>query len=342
MPLESSAKSFREAVLTFLWMQLNDLGVFAASAIPDTWCHDVVALLIFSLDVGRRDPRVFDEVLDWVCLNERWLSMQRLRNLLKPHPEGVVRLVEACVGIASGKAQAPSTGPRFDEQGAEPLFGSFPEPDQPAWEPDEIFLRSGFRRPRFVRSHKSTPPDLLRPSNLALRLRAIFGAGTRAEALRYLVLMGGERCTMAEVAYDAAFSKRKVQDALSDLAAAGVCERVKRGNEFLWATPMAPWLAFLGTTKPELPYWMDWQAIFKGISLIWRFFEESEGQSNRYLLASDARRVLAEAAPSLLGLHGWRPTAAANFPGELYLGAFEKDVEELMVHLRRSRTKAPR
>ncbi|MBM3267609.1 MAG: hypothetical protein FJZ01_08175 [Candidatus Sericytochromatia bacterium] len=336
------AKSFREAVLTFAWMQWNDLGVFASAENPDAWCHDVEALLIFTLEVGRRDPRVFDEIQDWLCLNVRWLSIQRLRNLLRPHPESVARLVGAALAIASEEARSPSAAPKLDQREPEPLFGSLSEHDLTDWEPDAIFFRFGFRRPRFVRSYKSKPPDPLRPSNFALRLRAVFGAGTRSEALRYLVLMGGERCTMAEVAHDAAFSKRKVQDALSDLAAAGVCERIKRGNEYLWAVPMARWLAFLGAAKRDLPSWMDWQAIFRGLSLVWRFLDEARGQSNRYLLASDARRVMAEAAPLLRGLHGWKPTEGADLPGELYLDAFSRDLEAVIALLRRGRARAAR
>jgi hypothetical protein len=33
------------------------------------------------MELARRDPRLFDEMLDWLALNHKILSMQRLRNL---------------------------------------------------------------------------------------------------------------------------------------------------------------------------------------------------------------------------------------------------------------------
>lgn len=33
------------------------------------------------MGLARRDPRLFDEMLDWLALNHKLLSMQRLRNL---------------------------------------------------------------------------------------------------------------------------------------------------------------------------------------------------------------------------------------------------------------------
>ena len=40
--------------------------------------------------LGRSDPRLFDEVLDWYVANEEWLSIQRLKALIKLfHPAGV-------------------------------------------------------------------------------------------------------------------------------------------------------------------------------------------------------------------------------------------------------------
>lgn len=52
----------------------------------DHWAADPEALILFTLQIGRRDPRLFDEVLDWVALNQKVLSLQRLRNLAARFP----------------------------------------------------------------------------------------------------------------------------------------------------------------------------------------------------------------------------------------------------------------
>src|SRR3954471_6786518 len=78
---ETFRSSFRSASISFCWRQWAQLGIFAQADHRDEWAIDPEALLIFTLTVARSDPRLFDEVLDWVVLNGRLLSIQRLRNL---------------------------------------------------------------------------------------------------------------------------------------------------------------------------------------------------------------------------------------------------------------------
>jgi hypothetical protein len=49
----------------------------------DRSAQDPEALLLFTFEVARDDPRLFGEVLDWLALNERLVSVQRLRNLCR-------------------------------------------------------------------------------------------------------------------------------------------------------------------------------------------------------------------------------------------------------------------
>jgi hypothetical protein len=42
-------------------------------------------LLLLTLTVARYDPRLFDEVLDWLDVNGAFLNVQRLQNLLKQY-----------------------------------------------------------------------------------------------------------------------------------------------------------------------------------------------------------------------------------------------------------------
>ena len=74
-------KSVTSELVTFAWERWSQLGVFAPGQRNDRWAVDPEALLIFTLEIGRRDPRLLDEVLDWLLKNERLMSVQRLRNL---------------------------------------------------------------------------------------------------------------------------------------------------------------------------------------------------------------------------------------------------------------------
>ena len=44
--------------------------------------HRPGAMLLFTLEMGRYEPRLFDEVLDWLVINGRWIDLQRLRGIL--------------------------------------------------------------------------------------------------------------------------------------------------------------------------------------------------------------------------------------------------------------------
>ena len=83
MQISDLRRDVRARVLAFAWDQWAQMGVFGTSRRADRWAADPEALLLFTLEVARADARLFDEVLDWLALNERLVSVQRLRNLCR-------------------------------------------------------------------------------------------------------------------------------------------------------------------------------------------------------------------------------------------------------------------
>jgi hypothetical protein len=73
----------RQGFLEFAWRQWAQVGVSANVAGFDRWVIDPEALILFTVAVAWRDPRLFDEMLDWLAENRRLLTMQR------PHLRGV-------------------------------------------------------------------------------------------------------------------------------------------------------------------------------------------------------------------------------------------------------------
>src|ERR1700678_1324721 len=84
--LSEVRKRARQGSLDFAWRQWAQAGVAANIGGHDRWAIDPEALILFTIAVGQRDPRLFDEVLDWMAVNRQLLSMQRLRNLSKKFP----------------------------------------------------------------------------------------------------------------------------------------------------------------------------------------------------------------------------------------------------------------
>src|SRR4051812_27544697 len=145
---------------------------------------DPEALILLTLEAGRDEPRLFDELLDWMLVNERMVSVQRLRNLSADDADRA--LVDAALGwLAALRPRArlarPAAAERRPGADAEPLFRSgLPSPSQP----DPAFLRAGFlRAPVQPRRHSRTP-DLASPIAFAFRLRQVLGMSARAEVAR--------------------------------------------------------------------------------------------------------------------------------------------------------------
>ena len=78
-------------VNSFLWRQWSQLGVAGGDTWKTSWIIDPENLLLFTLDAGRFDARLFDEVMDWLITNERWISLQRINGLIKYYDEQTTR-----------------------------------------------------------------------------------------------------------------------------------------------------------------------------------------------------------------------------------------------------------
>src|ERR1700678_501867 len=133
-------------LLDFAWRQWAQIGVSATVEGADRWAVDPEALILFTIGIGRRDPRLFDEMLDWMAFNHELLSMQRLQNLARrfPLPSGLVAAVTAWTRqttpvdlLVRDQADPVPDG--------EPVFS----PDVLAFisQPDPTFAQHGFIRP---------------------------------------------------------------------------------------------------------------------------------------------------------------------------------------------------
>ena len=74
-------------IFDFLWRQWSNLGIAGGTIPADTLVIDPEALFIFSLEFARYEPRLFDEILDWLVINGKWIDIQRLRGILKKKDE---------------------------------------------------------------------------------------------------------------------------------------------------------------------------------------------------------------------------------------------------------------
>ncbi|MEK7994210.1 MAG: hypothetical protein AAB403_10440, partial [Planctomycetota bacterium] len=107
MPFEYRDK-LRLTRLRWLWREWTALGVAGTAAGEKRNVIDPEALLLFTGTVGRWDPRLFDEVVDWLSSNGRLINGPRLKRLLREYEFSSGRIIAAICSVL------PKKGCRLD------------------------------------------------------------------------------------------------------------------------------------------------------------------------------------------------------------------------------------
>lgn len=327
MPISTLRNEVQTTLVEFVWSQWAQMGVFASSDRRDAWAQDPEALLVFTLHVARREPRLFDEVLDWLRLNGPMVSGRRLASLC-PHGDADRQLVEAAVDWARANGSPVQIADRhLTTTSEEQLF----EKARVA-KPDEVFRSHGYLKPATGPSFKSRAPDLRAPINLAFRLRKHFGlASSRAEIVRFLLTSGAPDANALAIADAAGYAKRNVNETLAALVVAGDVERYMRGNEGRYSVDRARWADFFGTSLDELPTYRDWPRLLLALRELDRWFDDARlADLSDYMRASEARAFMERLEPTLTagGVLVSRDGAGAG-----YWPTFEQNVSRLLGRL---------
>jgi hypothetical protein len=302
-----------EELLRFLWRQWSQLGVAGKISFEDNWIIDPEALLLATLHLGRFDPRLFDETLDWCIRNAAWISIQRLKNLVQKQntsgsdnglaiapAETLTNTLAAFSAVMDAhdttvrwktlmraKARAErDTLPFFLDRSGKPLpvFG----------ESDPYFFAAGWERSPFKRRGLSVAPPMDALPCLLLKLRSLFGLSPRAEVIAYLLTHSAAGAR--EAARATSYSATTTHYALTELSAGHFLSTMP-GSAY--AIDAHQWRELL--RLPALPPpWVDWRRIFAALTLIVDTFDSLVSTSlSEYLYASRMLR-LSEALAALL------------------------------------------
>lgn len=334
MQISALRKKIDSALLDFAWSEWAQMGVLATPERESPWAADPEAHLVFTLQVARSDPRMFDETLDWLAANFTLISAQRLRNMCASDEDA--RLVEAALAWVAAHGQRPHAAPprsTGDRPRAEPLFYGRRKPTRT----DESFARFGFLRPPAARTRKSRRPDVKLPINFAFRLRDIFGVGSRAEILRFLLtasshtVSGRPQFTTLAIADAAGFAKRNVQEALNALVEAGAIETAVRGRLHLHSIRPEAWRDAFGLDG--LPQFRDWTHALLGLRELHRWLWRTElDDLTPYMRASEARLLMGQIESSFRHA-GMSLRERGPAEGEEYWPVFADLVEQVLAQL---------
>jgi hypothetical protein len=326
MRISALRKLVRDRLVDFAWSQWTQLGVSGDVTRQDAWAADPEALLLFGLEAGRSDPRLFDELLDWLLLNGRLLSVQRLRNLYVDDAD--LRLGEAVLAWAAKQGPAVRTQPREPKPRTYPLEPLF-RTARSAQRTDETFLRFGLRRGPVRVKRLARLPDVELPIAFAFRLRHLFGPGSRAEVMRLLLTTPAHDVSALVVAEASAFAKRNVYDTLESLVSGGFVTAFTRGGERRYYLDRDRWAGLLGLDEQDLPRHRDWPQLLRAVRRLARWIEREDlDELSDYLLASEARTLVGEIRDDLL--FAGVPVGDSRAPGAHYWPVFAEMVPAML------------
>lgn len=330
--MDTSLHAFRseclEATLDLLWRQWCSLGV-AGHAEPAQPARliDPEALILATTSIGRYEPRMFDEAMDWIDRHVDFINVQRLKNLRQTQQlghEDVLSAVATWLQSRDAATKWKAFIPTHHKKPAhpEPLFLGIKGPAQVAADPH--FLLHGLERGVLQPRGMSRAPNPTQAPNLIFSLRALIGVSARVEII--LFLAGGGATHAAEIARATGYADRTLQRLLLEMSLSGHLlsqepplqrsGKIRRGTNRRYHLQPTDW-AFLTNGQP-LPQWTPWVALFSFLqSLIAIIPEANAKPKHPAVISSQLREALAKhgqalAAASLLPMLDLRPEAPGN------------------------------
>ncbi|HSZ15353.1 MAG TPA: hypothetical protein VK790_15065 [Solirubrobacteraceae bacterium] len=326
--MEASALShqLRDQLVAFAWGEWAQMGLLATPHRRSPWAQDPEALIVFTLEVARAEPRLFDELLDWMLVNEPLLSVRRLRAMcIDEIDRSLTAASLAWLAHQRPRARLGAGTETAAPSNLQPLF----QPTISVGDSDQAFASAGWLRSPLSPSHKSQPPDLMASIGLAFRLRQILGVGVRAEAVRVLLTSQAPWMNAQALARSTGYAKRNVHDALAGLSAAGVVTTFTVGVEQRYAADRLAWAALLGSEPDELPAHRDWPQLLAVLRHVLRWLEQRELATVSNYLRSSMARDLLERVSGDLAFAGV-PTRSSSSPDSTWRN-LEEVLEEVLI-----------
>lgn len=217
---------------TLAWRLWNTLGAAGDNPQYQDCFIDLEALIILTIALGKSDPRLLEEALDWCSKFHNFVSISRLRTLIEELGSQIYIPFSTVAETLNSISQ--SKWPTFAK--VSPL--------------------------RIILSGKSQPPNCKIPALLQLRLRAFFGVGARADLATFLLTQQSKAFTAADIV-EIGYNKRTLADILDSFSQAGLltCSMIR--NQKQYQLIKKEQLASLAGELPHLvPNWRSLMVVF--------------------------------------------------------------------------------
>ena len=295
--LIKSKDQFQESIFDFLWLQWSTLGVAGVTKSKDNRIIDPEALLLFSLSACRHEPRLFDEIIDWLFQNGQFINVQRLQQIQKKYDFHSGPQLSAIAELLSKKSRYKlkwsGLAKRYYQEPAECLFFGKDGVTLPCPQDKDAnleFINHGLRRGQINLRGYSQSVDLQGPACLLLRLRALLGINARAEIL--CLLASVKEVHPSEAARRTAYYQKTIQTTLVEMTQSGVVlTRTSKKEKFYRLKPGI--LDTLLNPNGESPKWVNWPDFLKVVEIIWlKTSELSKLTLDPLLLISELKKFM--------------------------------------------------
>ena len=312
--MDTLLRNFRaqclEAVLNLLWRQWCSLGVAGHSEPANpALLIDPEALLLATTSLGRHDPRLFDEAVDWLGAYGSLINLQRVKNLQQNTilgDEPVLQAIAEWVGTHKTQPRWKSLLPK--SKPSDPVTQLFiTGNDLTPREADAIFLAYGLERPRFETRGMSQAPNPTLPPNLVFTLRALIGVSARVEVILYLV--GHKAAYASEIARITGYAPRTLQALMQEMTLSGRVvtqetsannSKVRKGANRLYQIEATDW-AFL-TSGKAAAQWFPWGSLYAFVrDVLVAIPNPSDATKHPAIISSKIRASLVTHGPTLFG-----------------------------------------
>ena len=276
----SFKKEIIELGVRVAWRQWSALGVAGLSSNDESKLIDPEALLLLTTVVGRHDPRLFDEVMDWLFTNASWINLQRLKTYQKDYAIGENSVLEAiaqhlnnCAEHTKWKSLLKLCQPQ--DKPAQQLFIGVPDSRQT----DPVFELHGWKRPPLRLRNMSRFPDVNRADTFIFKLRALFGRQARAELIAWL--LSHESGHPAQIARDLGYSRRAILMILDEMTLSGHLNVSAHARDKLFFMSEEGWhFLITWTASNAFPYWVPYVSIFALLSEVMRVVENPDFETS--------------------------------------------------------------
>jgi hypothetical protein len=319
-------------IIDFLWNQWSQLGVAGNTITRNEWIIDPEALILFSLNCARYDSRLFDEIIDWMIVNERWISLQRIKSLKKQYNNEQTASIFAAIASTINKRKSNIRWEAFSKFKLEtdtqmkPLFLNHDGTIMPLLgEPDANFKSAGWLRSEINPRRLSIQIPFSTPSNLILHLRSLFGLSPKAEIIAYL--MSNNRTNVSDLVTATGYTRPPIHESLNDLLAGGYINTKKLKSGQIYSLNTERWKQFIGINHKS-SIWIDWQSVFISIDKLIAFFEAAQtDKMSEYLLKSELISI-AEILNNGIASSGLPNPFSHGFTLDNVISDFPKQIDE--------------